>query len=169
MAIEQAQKPGVQAGGQRRALSAGPDPRYLRYARRVSRSDCPCCARVLRSQRVARGEEIETGEIIAQNEHAIAFRDPNPVNQGHTLVVPLRHEPDLLELGLEEQRAVWALATEVARELCMTELADGVNIGANIGRAAGQTMYHAHVHVIPRWVGDVEDPRGGVRCVVSPR
>ena len=105
------------------------------------------------------------GEVVAQNAHALAFRDPDPISRGHTVVASLRHEPDLLALGLDEQRAVWELASHVAWELRVTELADGVHLDADIGLAAGQEGSHAHVHVIPRFLGDVPDPRGGIRRV----
>jgi histidine triad (HIT) family protein len=117
----------------------------------VASPDCPFCAWILRAQRVARGETIETGEVVAQNEHALAFRDPQPEARGHTLVVSGRHEPDLLALGLEEQRALWELVSQVAWELRVTQLADGVHIDADIG-VGGQERPHAHVRVIPRYL-----------------
>jgi diadenosine tetraphosphate (Ap4A) HIT family hydrolase len=134
----------------------------------VSTRPCPFCARIAHARHVALGDTIEKGEVVAENEHALAFRDEQPVSRGHTLVVPRRCEPDLLALGLEERSAVWELASLVAQELRVTLLADGVNIGVNVGEAAGQTVHHAHVHVIPRYMGDVEDPRGGV-CRVVPK
>lgn len=99
------------------------------------------------------------------SEYAAAFGDAFPVSPGHTLVVPRRHEADFFALTAEEQAAVWELAAVVVGELARSHQPDGFNVGLNAGVAAGQTVRHAHVHVIPRYVGDIEDPRGGVRWV----
>ena len=85
---------------------------------------------------------------------------------GHTLVLPVRHVPDFFALSAEEQADVWRLVAEVRLDLERRLSPDGFNVGLNAGRAAGQTVEHAHVHVIPRFVGDVPDPRGGVRWVL---
>lgn len=130
---------------------------------------CPFCELIAHGARIARGEIIETGHLVARNEHAVAFRDSFPVSRGHTLVVPLSHEADLFALSPEEQQALWSLALRVASELRQTHLVDGFNIGANAGAAAGQTVAHAHLHVIPRYTGDVADPRGGVRWVIPAK
>ncbi len=115
---------------------------------------CPLCERVA-------GAAAPEGNALAA-----AIPDGFPVATGHTLVVPRRHEADVFRLSAEEQRALLELVG-VVRERLARELApDGFNIGINVGAAAGQTVGHAHVHVIPRKKGDVEDPRGGVRWVV---
>ena len=88
---------------------------------------------------------------------------------GHTLVVPRRHVASIFELTEEEWGAVWSMVGVVRRELADEEVPDGFNIGVNDGTAAGQTIAHAHVHVIPRRTGDVEDPRGGVRWVIPAK
>jgi len=119
--------------------------------------DCPFC------------DLMRDGRILAGNEHAFAFRDAYPVSDGHTLVVPRTHEPDFLALDQIVQRAILALAVELADELRSDPGVSGVNIGVNNGASAGQTVEHAHLHVIPRRDGDVEDPRGGVRWVLPSK
>lgn len=100
---------------------------------------------------------------------AIAFPDAYPIAEGHTLVVPLRHVGSVYELSAEEQAASWRLVAEVRRSLIARYGVECFNIGINDGIAAGQTVPHAHVHVIPRWAGDVPDPRGGVRWVIASK
>ena len=99
----------------------------------------------------------------------MAVRDGYPVSEGHTLVVPRKHAASLFELSHEEQSAVWVLAREIRNRLQAELSPDGFNIGLNDGETAGQTVPHAHVHVIPRNRGDVPDPRGGVRWVIPDR
>src|SRR5207302_7277355 len=112
---------------------------------------------------------LEANRIRLESEFAVAFLDGFPVTQGHTLVIPKRHVASLFELPAEEQAAVWALVAQV-RALLLAELQpDGFNVGLNDGKVAGQTVMHAHVHVIPRRDGDVADPRGGVRWVVPDK
>jgi diadenosine tetraphosphate (Ap4A) HIT family hydrolase len=82
------------------------------------------------------------------------------------LVIPRRHEPDFFALTPEERAAVMDLAWEVQADMREPASDSGINVGLNIGAAAGQTVWHAHLHLIPRAHGDVEDPRGGVRSVV---
>jgi diadenosine tetraphosphate (Ap4A) HIT family hydrolase len=103
------------------------------------------------------------------NEAAIAFSDAFPVAEGHTLVAPRRHVTSLFDLPVEEQVALWRLVALVRGKLLEELRPDGFNVGVNDGPAAGQTVLHAHVHVIPRRVGDVGDPRGGVRWVVPDK
>jgi diadenosine tetraphosphate (Ap4A) HIT family hydrolase len=111
----------------------------------------------------------ERGRIRLEEEYATAILDGFAVAEGHTLVVPRRHVASLFDLPDEEQAAVWALVARV-RALLLADLRpDGFNVGLNDGPAAGQTVTHAHVHVIPRRRGDVADPRGGVRWVLPAR
>lgn len=95
-----------------------------------------------------------------------AVLDSFPVSRGHSLVVPRRHVARVRDLEVEELHALWAVAWQAASELTRRYGPDGVNIGLNDGPAAGQTVPHVHVHVIPRYAGDVRDPRGGVRWVL---
>lgn len=97
---------------------------------------------------------------------AAAVPDGFPLTTGHTLVLPVRHVPDFFALCAEEQADIWRLVAEVRVDLQRRFAPDGFNVGLNAGRAAGQTVDHAHVHVIPRFMGDVSDPRGGVRWVL---
>jgi diadenosine tetraphosphate (Ap4A) HIT family hydrolase len=107
---------------------------------------------------------------VAQNELAFAVRDKFPVTPGHTLVITRRLVPDWFSATLEEQRAVFALVDEVKRQLDEGDpRPDGYNVGFNAGEVAGQTVMHLHVHVIPRYRGDMDDPRGGVRHVIPSR
>jgi diadenosine tetraphosphate (Ap4A) HIT family hydrolase len=101
-----------------------------------------------------------------ESEFAVAFPDGFPVTEGHTLVIPKRHVASLFELSDEEQAAVWKLVAQVRVSLVAELRPDGFNIGLNDGPAAGQTVMHAHVHIIPRRRGDVVDPRGGVRWII---
>jgi diadenosine tetraphosphate (Ap4A) HIT family hydrolase len=109
------------------------------------------------------------GNHVAENALAVAFPDGFPLSSGHCLVVPRRHEPDFLALTSEEQAAVWALVAPVRRYVEAAWIPDGYNIGINVGESAGQTVAHAHLHVIPRRRGDVADPRGGIRWVIPGR
>jgi len=110
--------------------------------------------------------EIEPDRIIARNELALAIRDNYPVSEGHTLVVPVEHMAGLYDLTTEIQAALWSLVSEVRLQLQAEHSPAGFNIGLNDGLAAGQTVMHVHVHVMPRYEGDMEDPRGGVRWVI---
>lgn len=106
---------------------------------------------------------IPETEILAENELALAFLDKFPSNEGHTLIVPKRHVANLFEATTEEMTSIWELLREVKRKLDERFAPDGYNVGVNVGEAAGQTVLHLHVHVIPRYQGDVPDPRGGIR------
>ncbi len=114
-------------------------------------------------------ERLEEGRLVAQSEHAVAFPDGYPVSPGHHLVVSRRHAADFFELSAEEQADLWRLVAELRETLRHELRPDGFNVGLNAGRAAGQTVMHVHVHLIPRWAGDVDDPRGGVRWVVPAK
>lgn len=108
-------------------------------------------------------------QIIAENELALAFYDGCPVSKGHTLVIPKRHVATYFEASPEEHAAMINLVYETRKILQEKFNPDGYNIGANVGPAAGQTVFHFHVHIIPRYRGDVKDPRGGVRKVIPSR
>jgi len=114
-------------------------------------------------------ELLRTGALLAQNACAAAFPDGFPLAPGHTLVVPKRCVSSFFHLSESEQLDVLRLVNEVRAILDREVTPDGYNVGINIGDAAGQTVSHAHVHVIPRRRGDVADPRGGVRHVIPAR
>jgi diadenosine tetraphosphate (Ap4A) HIT family hydrolase len=111
-------------------------------------------------------ERMAKGEILIAAPYAAALADAFPVSPGHALVVPRRHVPGYFELSEEERADVWQLVSEVKARLDGERSPAGYNVGINVGEAAGQTVWHAHVHVIPRYAGDVKDPRGGVRWVI---
>lgn len=112
---------------------------------------------------------LNRDRIRLQNDAAIAFPDGFPVTEGHSLVIPRRHIASLFDLSEHELAAVWVLVAEVRKMLRAKFDPDAFNIGINDGTAAGQTVAHAHVHVIPRYTGDVAEPRGGVRWIVPDK
>lgn len=106
---------------------------------------------------------------VLSNELAFACFDKYPVNEGHLLVLPRRHVASWFDTGREERGALLALLDEGRRLLDARFAPDGYNVGINVGEAAGQTIMHLHVHLIPRFRGDCGsdgDPRGGVRGVI---
>lgn len=104
--------------------------------------------------------------IVAQNDLCFAIRDGFPVSEGHTLIIPRRHVADYFDLTIEEIMAMQAMMREIKERLDVELMPDGYNIGVNVNAAAGQTVFHVHMHLIPRFHGDVENPRGGVRGVI---
>lgn len=108
-------------------------------------------------------------EWVASNDLAFAIRDGYPVTPGHTLVIPKRLVPTWFEATPGEKVAVMDLVEVVKKQLDEELSPDGYNVGFNVGEAGGQTVWHLHVHVIPRYRGDMEDPRGGVRYVIPSR
>jgi diadenosine tetraphosphate (Ap4A) HIT family hydrolase len=100
---------------------------------------------------------------------AYALFDKYPVAPGHLLVVPRRHVADWFETTFQERDALWALADEARNLLMRAYKPDGFNLGVNVGEAAGQTVFHVHLHVIPRYWGDVRSPRGGIRAVIPEK
>lgn len=110
--------------------------------------------------------DIAESEWVASNPLAFAIRDNFPASPGHTLVIPKRLIPDWDRATPQEQQAILDLVTEVKQQLREQYAPDGFNLGVNEGAAAGQTVFHLHFHVIPRYVGDVPDPRGGIRHAV---
>lgn len=110
--------------------------------------------------------DLPAGRLLGQNNYAVWFRDGFPVSRGHSLVITRRHVGSLFETTVEEREALLALL-DAARAAALAEFKpDGFNIGVNDGVAAGQTVPHLHIHLIPRYIGDVQDPRGGIRWVV---
>lgn len=114
--------------------------------------DCPFC-------------NLDNTRITLSNVHAIAIYDGFPVSPGHCLIVPKRHTASFFEATREEQAALLDLLTEMQQILKVERTPDGFNIGINVGEAAGQTVMHLHIHLIPRYAGDQPDPRGGVRWI----
>ncbi len=108
-------------------------------------------------------------DIIARNSLCYARWDRFPVSKGHLLVIPFRHTPDYFTLTPEEKAAMVELIDECRMIIEDNFTPGGYNIGYNIGSAAGQTVMHCHCHFIPRYKGDTDNPRGGVRRVVAGR
>ncbi|OLS38266.1 diadenosine tetraphosphate hydrolase [Alkalihalophilus pseudofirmus] len=108
-------------------------------------------------------------QTLFENKHAYAIYDQYPVNDGHILIIPKRHVSDYFEATSTEQAALFELVHAARAHLNDNYSPDGFNIGINCGEAAGQTIFHAHIHVIPRYNGDMENPRGGVRGVIPDK
>lgn len=105
-------------------------------------------------------------EILAQNAEAIAVFDSFPVSPGHALILPRRHVTTIWELDEQTYDLCFRLVRQLEPILAARFSPDGFNVGVNCGEAAGQSVWHAHIHVIPRYTGDVANPRGGVRHVI---
>lgn len=116
-------------------------------------SECPFCS-------------LNPSRIIAENEMAFVIRDLNPVSQGHSLVIPKRHVASFFELSSEEVSTIYKLLHVAKKNIDELHKPDAYNIGVNVGVTAGQTVMHVHFHVIPRYVADVPNPRGGVRTII---
>lgn len=112
---------------------------------------------------------LPTSAWEASNALAFAVRDRYPVSPGHTLIIPKRVVPTWFDASRDEQIALLELIDVVKRQLDQTHRPDGYNVGFNAGEAAGQTVMHLHVHVIPRYRGDMDDPRGGVRHAIPAK
>ncbi len=113
---------------------------------------------------------IPQDRIIAENELAFAMRDGFPVTNYHTLVIPKRHVYDYFGLTNEELLACNSLLHSLKDDILKTDdTVEGFNVGMNSGEVAGQTIFHCHIHLIPRRKGDVENPRGGVRFVIPDK
>ena len=122
----------------------------------MSDKPCPFCA-------------LPTDRVWLANEHAIAFRDGFPISPGHALVIPREHYPSVFDAPHGVVESVWDLVAEVRQALIAESNPDGFNVGLNDGESAGQTVMHGHIHVIPRFSGDVADPRGGIRWVLPEK
>jgi len=130
------------------------DFRMVRETINARQSDCIFC-------------NLSADRVIASNALAFAIRDNYPVTQLHALVIPKRHAKSFFDLFEPERRAINKLLDELRKEMMKKDVSvSGFNIGINSGEVAGQTIGHAHVHLIPRRQGDVQDPRGGVRGVI---
>ena len=133
------------------------DFRGMADAYRERSAECPFC-------------QLPPSRLVGENELAMAFRDAYPVTEVHTLVVPKRHVGDYFDLFQPERNAMQALMEDQRRQIIEADASvTGFNIGINAGKDAGQTIFHCHIHLIPRRVGDVEDPRGGVRGVIPTK
>lgn len=108
---------------------------------------------------------LEPTRIIASNNYCLALMDGFPISPGHTLIIPKRHIASLFEATRDEREGLFDQVEQVKAALQEKFKPDGFNIGINDGTAAGQTVMHLHIHLIPRYAGDQPDPRGGVRWI----
>lgn len=108
-------------------------------------------------------------DVLLENGLAYVRFDNNALSRGHVLVIPKRHVASFFDMTAAEQSAVLGLLTEAQRLIQRDHSPDGYNVGVNIGTAGGQSRMHVHVHLIPRYAGDVADPSGGIRCVLAQR
>ena len=122
----------------------------------MSKASCPFCA-------------LPAERILILADEALVIRDAFPVSPGHTLVIPRRHIGSFFELSDAERTCMVELLAKAKAELDLSFQPDGFNIGINDGAAAGQTVPHLHLHLIPRYRGDAPDPRGGVRWVLPAK
>jgi diadenosine tetraphosphate (Ap4A) HIT family hydrolase len=122
----------------------------------MTSSNCPFCS-------------PDQSKVLIANTHAFAFLDGFPVTPGHSLIVPKRHIASFFDATKDEQAALFDLVGEVRQLILAQHRPDAFNIGVNDGPAAGQTVMHLHIHLIPRYAGDTEDPRGGVRWIMPEK
>ena len=108
-------------------------------------------------------------QILIDGAEARVLWDTHPVNPGHVLIVPRRHVASLFDSTATERETLLRLADDARRILAEKHAPDGFNLGINDGLAAGQSVPHLHLHLIPRYRGDVPDPRGGVRWIIANR
>lgn len=119
-------------------------------------TNCPFC-------------NISKERIIYESEIIIAFFDAFPVSMGHTLIIPKRHVASYFDLSEDEKVAIWS-SIDICKHILDERFSpDGYNIGINVGEDAGQSIKHVHLHLIPRYHGDVPNPRGGVRGVIPSK
>jgi diadenosine tetraphosphate (Ap4A) HIT family hydrolase len=108
----------------------------------------------------------KTYDLVVGNDLAYALYDSSPVSPGHCLIVPYRHVAEYFDVTDDERAAIWAVADEMKVLIDEEFNPDGYNMGVNVGESAGQSVPHVHIHMIPRFKGDMDNPRGGVRGVI---
>ena len=114
--------------------------------------------------------EIPSERVIAENELCYAIRDGFPVTPLHSLIIPKRHVSDYFDLFQPELNAIHRMLNDLRSDIQRDDPeVTGFNVGINAGESAGQTIFHCHVHLIPRRDGDVSNPRGGVRGVIPDK
>ena len=113
--------------------------------------------------------DVNEDKIILKNDLCYAIYDKYPVNPGHLLIIPFRHFPYFFDATNEEKIAILDLLEKAKKHLDEKYNPDGYNIGVNVGEYAGQTIFHLHIHLIPRYRGDIDNPRGGVRGVIPEK
>lgn len=122
----------------------------------ASMNPCPFC-------------NLDPSAIIVRGTSSVGFPDMYPVSPGHALVVPVRHVSSLFDLTEDESSDLLRVVAQLRKAVGLKRRPAGFNIAINDGIAAGQTVAHAHIHIIPRYTGDMKDPRGGVRWVIPTK
>lgn len=130
---------------------------HFNQIKKKENSECPFC------------NPDSKRELIVESATAYSIFDKFPVNKGHALIIPKKHCSNYFDLSFKEQSACLFMLNKVKEIVSNKFNPDGFNVGINIGDAAGQTIPHVHIHVIPRYKGDIEDPRGGVRGVIPDK
>jgi diadenosine tetraphosphate (Ap4A) HIT family hydrolase len=123
---------------------------------RASDKICPFCT-------------LPESRIVKSNDNALIIRDGYPISEGHTLIIPKRHVGSFFQITERERSSLLKLLDYAKSVLDAEFKPDGYNIGINDGAVAGQTVSHLHIHLIPRYVGDMSDPRGGVRWIIPDK
>jgi len=118
--------------------------------------ECPFCS-------------LPQDRVIDSNELGLVIRDGFPISPGHTLIIPKRHVGSFFEITKAERDTLLELLDEAKKVIDRELKPTGFNIGINDGPAAGQTVPHLHIHLIPRFKDDQEDPRGGVRWIIPDK
>jgi len=131
--------------------------KHFNQLKRSENTDCPFCS------------PDSERELIVESATAYSIFDKFPVSNGHALIIPKKHCADYFDLTFKEQSACWFMLNEVKAILDKRFNPEGFNVGININETAGQTVHHAHIHLIPRYKGDVWNPRGGVRGVIPDK
>ncbi len=112
---------------------------------------------------------ISKKKPLLENELSVAYFDEFPVSKGHILIITKRHVATFFDITSEEQRAIIELLNECKKYLDVEYCPDGYNVGLNCGKLAGQSVMHVHMHLIPRYKGDVENPHGGIRAIIPEK
>lgn len=113
--------------------------------------------------------DIKEESVFLENDHATAFFDKYPVSNGHVLIIPKQHFESYFDIPDKIKINMLKLMDEAKNELEKSYSPDGFNIGINVGAAAGQTVFHCHIHLIPRYSNDMKNPEGGVRGVIPEK
>lgn len=122
----------------------------------MDKTTCPFC-------------ELAPERIVDANKTAVLVHDQYPLTPGHSLVLPRRHIQSIFDAMPDELNALWQLVERARSRIDRVHAPAGYNLGINDGPAAGQTVSHLHIHIIPRYLGDTTDPRGGVRWIIPDR
>lgn len=114
-------------------------------------------------------DKFKQRKPIFENDLILAYYDEFPVSKGHMLFITKRHVKTFFDMSKEEKESMFELVDKAKKYLDKEYSPDGYNIGLNCGEAAGQSVMHVHLHLIPRYIGDTPNPRGGVRGVIASK